>query len=75
MRDMYKIAESAKVNERYSLNLAEVCQLMETLPGIVKAPVKGERQAAYDLIVTAFKYGYVMGSRAEKKKQREATKS
>lgn len=48
---------------------------MESLPGISRVPVVGERQAAYDAIVTAFKYGYVMGSRAEKKKQADKAKN
>ena len=68
MRDLYKTAEAAKVNEYYSIGLAEITQLMNTLPGISKVPIAGEREAAYNLIVTAFKYGYVLGGRAERKK-------
>lgn len=75
MRDLYKTAEAAKVNEYYSIRLSEITQLMDTLPGISKVPVAGEREAAYNLIITAFKYGYVMGSRAEKKKQADKAKN
>ena len=53
MRDLRKTAEAARVAENYDI---EASQLYELKKLFIVDP--------YEALVTAFKYGYVMGSRA-----------
>lgn len=64
MRDIYKTAESAEINKYYDLETANLCVLLDTLP----CAYGNEYTAAWKAIITAFKYGYVMGTRAERAK-------
>lgn len=80
MRDLYKTAESAKLNKYYDIEVRHILDLIESLPGTYVAfngemlPVSDEWNAAWKAIVTAFKYGYVMGQRAERKRAQRAKK-
>lgn len=58
-RDMYKIAESVKINKYYCMNSKEYESLIEQANEV---GINGKFYA----IQTAFHFGYAMGQRAEK---------
>ena len=65
MRDIYKTAEAQQINSRYDLELMQALELVQSIPLIEH--IAGGNDAAYNAVITAFKYGYAMGSRAAKK--------
>ena len=67
MRDIYKTAEAQAINDRYDISILQILELMQSIPFLHLIP--GGKDAAYEAITTAFKYGYAMGSRAEKKQK------
>lgn len=64
MRDIYKTAEAQAINDRYDISILQIIELMQGIPYLHIIP--GGKDAAYEAIVTAFKYGYAMGSRSER---------
>lgn len=68
MRDIYKTAQEQKINSRYDLETTQLIELASKIPGIQN--ISGAADAAYDAIITAFKYGYAMGSRSEQNKKK-----
>ena len=58
-RDMNKTAERAdsQIKDAYDINILEVQEL-------INKARNGSRYDAFDAIVTAFKYGFVLGHRA-----------
>ena len=65
MRDIYKTAEQAEIDAKYDIFVNQVLELRQSIPLIQH--IKGANEAAIKAIITAFKYGYVMGSRATAK--------
>lgn len=64
-RNMYKIAETVSVNNRYDMNMYEMASLMKM------CETKFE---IIDAIYIAFTYGYEMGKRALKAEMKKADK-
>ena len=58
-RNMEQIAKSAVINTNYEVSSKELLRLIEM--------AKSGTDGAWDALVIAFKYGYVLGGRAEKK--------
>ncbi len=62
-RDMERIVQQTKVNDRYCLMSDEAERLIEYITVWGRHP--------YDVIDSAFKYGYAMGQRALKAEQKK----
>lgn len=58
-RNMEKLTESAKIPDRYGMTVKEVSRIYDMI-------TEGK---IYDAITMAFEFGFVMGSRAERKKR------
>lgn len=63
MRNLMEIANAAEVNDYYDLTFVQINEL--------KQMADSGNGGKFDAICAAFKYGYVMGQRAEKAAQRK----
>ena len=62
-RNMWKIAEGTKIPTAYDITYGEIVQLKERYES-------GERNAKFEALLTAFKYGFACAQRMEVNKRK-----